>query len=180
MFEKITIYSFLILLIITFSVAHADDTLFSTNLYAKFQVKSCTICHDFHEKDKDGLYFNSHSKRRDVNRCKKCHSQKVTGFEHVEDWFAMPGLYLSGMDATETCKKTKEALHSEFKSDTLLASQLEKHLLENPRVLWGIKGATPKSGNLPYNKKETDLVMGGLEEWKYQVMAWIKGGMKCK
>jgi hypothetical protein len=180
MFKNITKYACTILLLLAFSVAHADDTLFSTNLYAKFQVKACTTCHDFHEQDKDGLYFNSHAKRRDVNRCQNCHNQKVTGFEHTADWFAMPGLYLSGMDAKETCEEIKEALHAKFKSDDLLAAQMEKHLFNDPRVLWAIEGATPNSGKLPFKKQEANLVKGGMEEWKTQVMAWVNGGMKCE
>ncbi len=173
-------YLLSILLLLSCSVAHADDTLFSTNLYAKFHVKACTICHDFHEQDKDGLYFNSHAKRRDVNRCKKCHNPKITGFEHVDDWFAMPELYLSGMDARQTCEIIKKASHAEFKSNDLLATQMENHLFNDPRVLWGIEGATPNSGKLPFAKQEADLVKGGMDEWRYQVMAWINGGMKCE
>ena len=180
MFKKIIKYTLSLVLIFAFGVAHADDTLFSTNLHAKFQVKACTTCHDFHEQDKNGFYFKSHAKRRDVNRCKICHKQQVTGFDEVVDWFAMPGLYLSGMDAKETCETIKKALHAEFKSDKLLARQMKHHLFEDPRVLWGIEGATPNSGKLPFRKQEADLVKGGMEEWKTQVMAWIDGGMKCE
>ena len=177
---KAIINALSVLMIMTLSLAHADDTLFSTNLHSKFQAKSCTNCHDFHSKDKEGLFYKSHANRQDVNNCVKCHSQKVTGFADTAEWFAQPGLYTSGMDAIETCLETKKALHSEFKSDALMASQLKKHLLEDPRVLWGIEGATPKSGTLPFKKKEHDMVVGGLEEWESQVMAWINGGMKCK
>lgn len=179
--QKIIRYALpLMLSLVVVNVAQADDTLFSTNLYTKFHVKACTVCHDFHEQDKQGLAFGSHAKRLDVNRCQNCHTQKVTGFEHTVDWFAMPGLYLSGMDMQETCATIKHALHAEFKSDVLLAAQMEKHLFEDPRVLWGIEGATPNSGKLPFNKRETDLVRGGIAEWKTQVMAWIDGGMKCE
>ena len=104
----------------------------------------------------------------------------VTGFDEVVDWFAMPGLYLSGMDAKETCETIKKALHAEFKSDKLLTSQMKHHLFEDPRVLWGIEGATPNSGKLPFKKQEADLVKGGMAEWENQVMAWINGGMKCE
>ena len=180
MLKNIIKFSLPISLILSFSLAQADDTLFSTHLYAKFQVKACTTCHDFYEQNKDGLAFKSHAKRLDVNRCKRCHSEKITGFEHVGDWFAQPGLYTSGMDAKETCEKTKKAFHAEFKSDELLATQMEKHLLSDPRVLWGIEGATPNSGKLPMNKQELDLVKGGMEAWANQVMAWINGGMKCE
>ena len=172
---------FVMLFVMTFvvCVAHADDTLFSTNLHAKFKVKACTICHDFYEKDKNGLAFNSHAKRLDVNRCQKCHKSKVTSYEHPEEWFAIPDLYTSGMGAKETCEKTKDALHAKFKSDNLLAAQMKKHLFEDPRVLWGIEGGLPNSGKLPFKKQEVDLVKGGMEEWKAQVTAWIDGGMKC-
>lgn len=180
MTETMIKYTLSLLMILTATVARADDSLFSTNLQAKFQVKGCTTCHDFHEEDKGGLAFKSHAKRGDVNRCQKCHTTKVTGFEHPMDWFAMPGLYLSGMDAKETCQTIKKALHAEFKSDDLLAAQLEKHLFEDPRVLWGIEGATPNSGKLPFSKQEEDLVKGGLDQWRSEVTAWINGGMKCE
>ncbi len=180
MFKIIILYALSVILPYALGVAHADDSLFSTKLYAKFQVKSCTNCHDFYEKARNGFSFNTHANRQDVNRCTSCHTPEVTGFEHSSEWFAQPGLYTSDMDAKATCEKTKEALRAEFKSSALLARQLETHLLTDVRVLWGIEGATPKSGSLPFNKKEADLVKGGMEEWKEQVMAWINGGMKCE
>jgi len=180
MLKKVIQYALPVILPLAFSVAQADDSLFSAKLFDKFQAKSCTNCHDFYEKAKSGLSFGTHANRRDVNRCTSCHTKGVTGFEHSSEWFAQPGLYTSGLDAKATCETTKEALHSEFKSNVLLAKQFETHLFTDPRVLWGIEGATPKSGNLPFNKKEVNLVKGGLEEWKEQVMAWINGGMKCE
>ncbi|MBF0118705.1 MAG: hypothetical protein HQK79_07700 [Desulfobacterales bacterium] len=179
-FKKINYALSIIILSSTFSVAYSDDSLFSTNLYKKFQAKSCTNCHDFNEKEKQGLSFSTHEKRRDVNRCTNCHTSEISGFTLAAEWFAMPGIYTSGMDAKSTCEKTKEALKAQFKSNDLLADQLEKHLLHDPRVLWGIEGVTPKSGKLPFNKKQNDMVKGGFEEWKMQVMSWIKGGMKCE
>lgn len=160
--------------------AHAaDDTLFSTNLFAKFQVKGCTVCHDYHTQELGGLAFASH-KGRSPESCASCHRQGVTGFEHPEEWFAQPGLYESGMDARQTCETTKKAQNAKFKSQALLTSQMKKHLLEDPRVLWGIEGATADSGRLPSGKVEADLVKGGLERWKADVTAWIEGGMKCE
>lgn len=157
----------------------ADETLFSSHLFAKFQVKGCTICHDYHSQERGGLAFASH-KGRSPESCVACHRQGVTGFEHPEEWFAQPGLYESGLDARQTCETTKKALNGKFKSQALLARQMKKHLLEDPRVLWGIEGATPESGHLPGNKVETDLVKGGMERWKAEVSAWIDGGMKCE
>lgn len=180
MFRKTIQYVLLVISFLIFGLAHADDTLFSTNLFAKFHAGSCTICHDFFEAEKNGLAFTNHVKRRDVNSCTKCHKSGVTGYKHSSDWFAQPGLYTSGMDSKTTCEKIMEVLNAKFKSKDLLARDLEHHLLEDPRVLWGIEGATPESGNLPFKKKETDLVEGGLDEWKKEVMAWIKGGMKCE
>lgn len=159
--------------------AMADDSSFSTHLYAKFQVKACTTCHDYFEKDRGGLAFKSH-KGRSPDMCVYCHAEGVTGFRHSDDWFAQPGLYTSGMDAQQTCEATKTALRARFKSSSLLARQLEHHLFEDPRVLWGIEGATPESGMLPGGAKEKDLVKDGLPIWKDQVRAWIAGGMKCQ
>ncbi|MCG8686156.1 MAG: hypothetical protein MI892_14855 [Desulfobacterales bacterium] len=180
MIKKLVRYVLPAVLFFIFSLAHADDTFFSTNLFAKFHAGSCTICHDYWEKDKNGLAFTNHKKRNDVNRCTKCHKSSVTGFKHSDDWFAQPELYTSGMDAEATCEKIMEVLFAKFKSKELLARELEHHLLEDPRVLWGIEGATPESGKLPFKKKETDMVEGGLDEWKKEVMAWIEGGMKCE
>lgn len=181
---KMLHYSLSVLLLLSLSLAsgnaQADDALFSANLYTKFQAKACTNCHDFYDQEKDGRSFNTHAKRLDVNRCATCHTTAVNGFAHVEEWFAVPGLYTSGMDAKTTCEKIKEVLHFEFKSDTLRAAQMKKHLLTDPRVLWGIEGATPQSGNLPFHKKEAGMVTGGMEEWTAQVSAWIDGGMKCE
>lgn len=180
MFKKIIQYVLPVTLLFIFGVAYADDTLFSTNLFAKFHAGSCIVCHDFFEKDKKGLAFTTHVKRGNVNRCTGCHKSKVTGFKHSSDWFAQPGLYTSDMDAKTTCEKMMEAMNAAFKSKALLAKEMEHHLLTDPRVLWGIEGATPESGNLPFKKKETDMVKGGMDEWKKQVMAWIEGGMKCE
>ncbi len=180
MFKKIVQYFLAAMLVFTFSIVNADDTLFSTNLYAKFHAGSCTICHDFFEEDKNGLSFTTHAKRRNTDRCITCHKTKVTGFEHSSEWFAQPGLYTSNMDVKTTCETIMEAMNAAFKSKELLAKEMEDHLLTDPRVLWGIEGATQKSGNLPRKKRETDLVEGGMVEWKAQVMAWIKGGMKCE
>jgi len=161
------------------AVALADDSRFSTNLFPKFQVKGCTICHDFFEQHLGGLAFKSH-KERSVEMCVVCHKQSVTGFDSPEEWFAQPGLYTSTMDAKQTCEATMNALHAKFKSKSLLKKQLARHLFEDPRVLWGIEGATPLSGVLPGGKKEDDLVKGGMALWKEQVNAWIEGGMKCQ
>ncbi len=160
------------------TIAMADGVVFSTRLFEKFQVKACTKCHDFFEKKLNGLSFNSHEERT-PDTCVLCHDKDVTGFTHVDDWFAQPGLYTSDMDPRQTCEAIKTALHAEFKNETLVARQLETHLFTDPRVLWGIAGATPNSGRLPEEKKEKDLVKGGLKKWKKQVKAWIKGGMKC-
>jgi hypothetical protein len=168
-----------VILLLISTRAFSDDTKFSTHLFAKFQVKGCTRCHDYFEQARDGLAFNSH-KGRSADMCVACHQQNVTGFEHPEEWFAQSGLYTSGMDAKQTCEATMNALHAKFKSKTLLRKQMEKHLLEDPRVLWGIEGATPKSGTLPSGKKQDDLVKGGLYLWKEQVKSWIEGGMQCQ
>lgn len=157
----------------------ADDANFSAHLFAKFQVKACTKCHDYFEEELGGLSFKSH-KGRSVEMCVACHQGSVTSFEHPEEWFAMPGLYTSGMDAKQTCEATKSALHAKFKSKALNKREMKKHLFEDPRVLWGIEGAMPGSGRLPGGKKEDDLVKGGMTLWKEQVNAWIDGGMKCQ
>lgn len=159
--------------------ASAEESSFSTQLYPKFQVRGCTNCHDYFEKERGGLVFTSH-KGRSPDLCIYCHTGAVTGFKHADEWFAQPGLYTSGMDAQQTCEAVKTALHTKFKNRGMAARQMEQHLFEDPRVLWGIEGATPKSGQLPGDGKENDLVKGGLAKWKEQVRGWIDGGMKCQ
>lgn len=161
------------------AVQGAEEALFSSHLFAKFQVKACTTCHDFHSQSRSGLSLTTH-KGRSPESCASCHRQGVTGFEHPEEWFARPGLYLSGMGAKETCETAKAALNGKFMSQALLARTMKKHLFEDPRILWGIEGATPDSGRLPSGKVEADLVKGGLELWKAEVTAWIDSGMKCE
>lgn len=156
----------------------ADDANFSTHLFAKFQVKACTKCHDYFEKKPDALSLTSHQ-GRSVEMCVACHQGGVTSFEHPEEWFAMPGLYTSGMNASQTCEAIMNATNAKFKSKALNKRELKKHLFEDPRVLWGIAGAMPGSGQLPSGKQETDLVKGGFTLWKVQVQSWIDGGMKC-
>lgn len=166
-----------LIMLITANAAFADDR-FSSHLFVKFQAKACITCHDFFEKGR-GIGEGSH-KGRTPEMCASCHTKGITGFKHPDEWFAMPGLYTSGMDAKQTCEAVKKAEHAEFKSSSLLARRMETHLFEDPRVLWGIEGATPKSGSMPNGKMETGLVGGGLQLWKDQVKAWINGGMKCE
>lgn len=159
--------------------AWADDSDFSKHLFSKFQVKGCTTCHDFFEKERGGISFSTH-KGRTPDMCVFCHTQEVTGFKHADEWFAQTGLYTSGMNAKQTCEAVKKALHAKFKNKEMVARQMETHLFEDPRVLWGIEGATPKSGMLPGGAKEKDLVKEGFSKWKDQVKDWIQGGMKCE
>lgn len=159
--------------------ALADDSNFSTHLFSKFQVKGCTTCHDFFERERGGIAFSSHMGRT-PDMCVFCHTQEITGFRRADEWFAQPGLYTSGMDSQQTCEAIKITLHAQFKNKAMVARQLEIHLFEDPRVLWGIEGASPNSGMLPGGKKEQQLVKEGLTKWKDQVRVWIQSGMKCQ
>ncbi len=174
---KIAIF---VIVVVTWSIpALAEDSTFSTHLFAKFQTKGCTTCHDYFEKDKGGLFFKGH-KGRTPDMCIYCHTEGVTGFKHADEWFAQPGLYTSGMNSQQTCETINTVKNTKFKNKAMVAREMEQHLFEDPRVLWGIEGATPKSGQLPSDGKENDLVKGGLTKWKEQVRAWIDGGMKCQ
>jgi hypothetical protein len=177
--DTMKIITCMVVLVLWSVAALADDSDFSAHLSVKFQTRGCTTCHDFFEKGRGGIAFGSH-KGRTPDMCVLCHTQQITGFRHADDWFAQPGLYTSGMDARQTCEAVKTALHASFKNREMVARQLELHLFEDPRVLWGIDGATPKSGMLPGGAKEKDLVKEGLPKWKEQVKAWIQGGMKCQ
>lgn len=176
---KMKIRIFVIVLLAWSSSAWADDSNFSDHLFSKFQTKGCTTCHDFFEKERGGISFSSH-KGRTSDMCVLCHTKEITGFKPADEWFAQPGLYTSGMNSQQTCEATKTALHAKFKNIEMVARLLEVHLFEDPRVLWGIEGATAQSGTLPSGGKEINLVKEGLPKWKDQVRAWIQGGMKCK
>jgi hypothetical protein len=151
---------------------------FSSHLYPKFQSKGCTRCHDFYEKKLDGLAFTSH-RELTAEKCVECHDREVTGFARADEWFARPGLYTSDMNAQQTCETIKREMHASFKHTGKLARDLTEHLFTSPRVLWGIAGATPKSGKLPKERMEKELIQGGLDQWKKEVNAWIQAGMLC-
>ncbi|MEK6544209.1 MAG: hypothetical protein AABZ44_07230 [Elusimicrobiota bacterium] len=173
-------YYAIALLVLAGSVAAlTDDAAFSSHLAAKFQVKACTNCHDFFDEKRGGRALTTH-KGRTVQTCVACHNKDVTGFTQVDEWFARPGLYMSGMSPQETCEAMMSALNAKFMNKTRLARELEEHFFNDPRVLWAIEGATPGSGRLPQKLAQKDLVKGGLDEWKHQVKAWIDGGMLCK
>jgi predicted CXXCH cytochrome family protein len=174
---KITV--FVVAVLIWSTSALAEENYFSTYLYPKFQTKGCTNCHDYFTKERGGLVFQSH-KGRSPDMCIYCHTDGVTGFKHADDWFAQPGLYTSGMNPQQTCETIKTVMNAKFKNKVMVARQMELHLFDDPRVLWGIEGATAKSGYLPGDGKETDLVKEGLTKWKEQVKAWINSGMKCQ
>ncbi len=170
---------FVVILSIWSMSALADDSNFSKHLFPKFQTRGCTICHDYFEKERGGISFATH-KGRTAEMCVLCHTQDVTEFKYADEWYAQTGLYTSGMNAQQTCEAVKTALHTKFKNSTMVARQMEFHLFEDPRVLWGIEGATPKSGMLPGGAQEKDLVKDGLPKWKKQVREWIQGDMKCQ
>jgi hypothetical protein len=150
--------SIVVVILLGWSIsALSDDSKFSANLFSKFQAKGCTICHDFFEQELKGISFTSH-KRRTPDMCVLCHTQEITGFKHADEWFAQPGLYTSGMDSQQTCEATMSSLHAKFKNKKMLARQLETHLFEDPRVLWGIEGATPQSGILPGGGNEKEYL----------------------
>jgi hypothetical protein len=169
----------IVLLVVAVRRQTADGGItFSTHLYPKFQSKGCTNCHDFFEKKLDGLAFTTH-RERTTEKCVECHDHEVTGFANADEWFARPGLYTSDMNAQQTCETIKREMHVQFKHKGKAARDMAAHLFESPRVLWGIAGATPKSGKLPEERMETDLVQGGMEQWRTEVNVWIQGGMVC-
>lgn len=169
-----------IVLLVAFMSERAwnNDITFSTHLYPKFQSKGCTHCHDFFERNLNGLSFTTH-RDRSAEKCVECHDREVTGFARPADWNAQAGLYTSDMNAQQTCETVIKVITAKSTHPDKVAGDLAKHLFESPRVLWGIAGATPRSGMLPKEQMEPDLVQGGLEQWKTEVNAWIKGGMKC-
>jgi hypothetical protein len=179
----VTIVSGVIMIVLLVSALRnrvvSNDIMFSTHLYPKFQAKGCTNCHDFFEQKLGGLAFTTH-RLLTAEKCVECHDKEVTGFARADEWFARPGLYTSDMNAQQTCETIKREMHAQFKHKGKLARDLTTHLFESPRVLWGIAGATPKSGKLPKERVEKDLIQGGLQQWKKDVNAWIQGGMECK
>ncbi len=162
-----------------FGVAKADDSKFSTNLHAKFHADACLTCHQFFTKKiagtgKKGLAWNTHFARKQ-QQCTECHTSEVTSMAKAADWFADPELDYSGLGPKETCEFIKTSHHGKVGTPEAMMS----HLLTDPRILWGIKGGLPNSGNLPMGKKQ-ELISGDIDEWRTQVVAWISGGMKCE
>ena len=167
-----------IMLALGLGSAYADDTKFSTHLHAKFHHSACLTCHQFETKNiagtgKKGIGWTTHFARKQ-QKCETCHTPEVTGMKG-EDWFADKELDYTGMGPKETCEFIKTTHHGK----TGTPEAMTKHLLTDPRILWGIKGGLPTAGNLPFGKK-AELIPGDMQEWTRQVTAWIGGGMKCE
>lgn len=157
----------------------ADDTKFSTHLHAKFHHSACLTCHQFFTKNiagtgKKGLAWNTHFARK-KQACTECHTSDVTSMEKAADWFADPEIDYSGLGPKETCEFIKTTHHGKVGTPAAMMA----HLLTDPRILWGIKGGLPKSGQLPMGKSR-ELIPGDIDEWRTQVAAWVGGGMKCE
>jgi len=138
---------------------------FGDSLYAKFQHERCLSCHQFNSRQHNGRAFSSH-----LNRylCSQCHQPGLIGLSPNSDWQAPLNMDYTGFSAADTCRLIKQRIG--FDPD---GRKLAGHLLNDGRVRWGLE-----SGMTPNGKKPT--VPGGVAEWRLEVEAWVKDGMRCE
>jgi len=145
--------------------AAAEPVIFATSLYAKFHHERCLSCHQFNSREHQGRAFNSHRGRY---LCAQCHRPAVIGLPPNTEWMAPNNLDYTGFSASATCRLIKQGTGVDPDGRKLV-----QHLLTDGRVRWGLD-----SGMTPGGPKAA--VPGGYVEWKRDVEAWVKDGMRCE
>jgi len=145
--------------------AVAEPVTFTTCLNAKFHHECCLSCHQFNSPQHQGRAFGSHRSRY---LCVQCHRPDVIGLSPNSEWMAPANMDYTGFTPTDTCRLIKR--RNGFDPD---GQKLVHHLLTNGRVRWALD-----SGMTPRGQKEA--APGGYAEWKRDLEAWVKDGMRCE
>ena len=155
-----------ILVMLTWAIpAAAEPVTFATSLHAKFHHERCLSCHQFNSRQHQGRAFNSHRSRY---LCAQCHRPAVIGLPPNTEWMAPNNMDYTGFSASATCRLIKQRMGVDPDG-----RQLIQHLLADGRIRWGLD-----SGMTPGGQKAA--VPGGYVEWKRDVEAWVKDGMRCE
>jgi cytochrome c551/c552 len=145
--------------------AAAEPVTFATRLNAKFHHERCLSCHQFNSPQHQGRAFGSHRSRY---LCVQCHRPDVIGLAPNSEWVAPNNMDYTDFTPVDTCRLIKRRTGVDPSGQKLV-----RHLLTDGRVRWALD-----SGMTPGGQKET--VPGGYAEWKSDVEAWVKDGMRCE
>jgi hypothetical protein len=145
--------------------AAAEPVTFATRLNAKFHHERCLSCHQFNSPQHQGRAFGSHRGRY---LCVQCHRPDVIGLPPNSEWMAPNNMDFTGFTPADTCRLIKRRTGFDPNGQKLV-----RHLLTDGRVRWALD-----SGMTPGGQMET--VPGGYAEWKRDVDAWVKDGMRCE
>lgn len=142
-----------------------EPVVFATRLYDKFQHDRCLSCHQFNSREHDGRAFTSHRSRY---LCMQCHRPEVIGLPPNTEWMAPLNMDYTGFSPAATCRLIKTRIGADPDGRKLAA-----HLLNDGRIRWALDSGMTPGGQKP-------PVPGGYAEWKRDVEAWIKDGMRCE
>ncbi len=145
--------------------AVAQPVKFGDQLFDKFQHERCLSCHQFGSREHNGRSFTSHRSRY---LCAQCHQPKLIGMPAGSTWEAPQDMDYTGFGAVKTCKLIKQRIG--YDPD---GRRLAGHMLNDARVRWALESGITPGGPLP-------TVPGGYAEWRVDVEAWIKDGMRCE
>lgn len=147
------------------SVLADAPVLFATRLHAKFQHERCLSCHQFNTRERNGRAFTSHRNRY---LCVQCHRPEVVGLPPGTEWRAPNHMDYTGFSAAATCRLVKARMGNDPDG-----RKLAHHLLADGRIRWALDSGMTPGGQKP-------PVPGGYTEWKRDLEAWIKDGMRCE
>ncbi len=143
----------------------AAPVTFGDSLHAKFHHERCLSCHQFNSPQHQGRSFSSHRSRY---LCIQCHRPDVIGLPPNTEWMAPNNMDYTDFPASATCRLIKARMG--FDPD---GSKLVQHLLVDGRIRWALESGMTPGGPKP-------AVPGGYAEWKRDVEAWVKDGMRCE
>jgi cytochrome c551/c552 len=142
----------------------AAPVTFADRLQAKFHHERCLSCHQFNTRANNGRAYTSHRSRY---QCTQCHRADLIGLPANSEWMAPDKMDYTGFSAPATCHLIRLRIGPDPDG-----SKLVRHLLEDGRIRWALD-----SGRTPAGK--TPTVPGGYAEWKRDVDAWVRDGMRC-
>lgn len=152
-------------LLIPAAPAAEPVTFASSGLHAKFQHPRCLACHQFNSPQHAGRAFGSHRSRY---LCVQCHRPDVIGLPPNTDWLAPNRMDYTGFSAAATCHLVKARMGVDPSGE-----KLAHHLLVDGRIRWALDSGMTPGGQKP-------PVPGGYAEWKRDVAAWVRDGMRCE
>jgi hypothetical protein len=160
----------LILILILLAAAsgplHAAPVTFGESLNAKFHHERCLSCHQFNSRANNGRSYNSHRSRY---LCAQCHRPERIGLPPGSEWMAPDRLFdHTGLSAAATCRLVKQRMGSDPGGQKLV-----RHLLDDGRIRWALDSGMTPAGMTP-------TVPGGYAEWRRDVEAWVRDGMRCE